>query len=93
MTYLFHFSGGAAVDITSRAVISKKTWGNVAQGQEATASVAAAGDNLVTIAGLLIFFTTLTSGNGQRGGEQDRESDDVLHFDGRWWVVEVGKLL
>lgn len=50
ITYLVDFITGAAVDISSRAVLTKEAWKDVAQGQETAVSLAVTDDSLLVVA-------------------------------------------
>lgn len=85
ITYLVDFITGAAVDISSRAVLTKEAWKDVAQGQETAVSLAVTDDSLLVVAAwtiLLVMATMLNGGHGHGGSEESEESGGVLHCDG-----------
>jgi len=86
-TYLIHILLRATVDTTTRAALSEKPAEKVTQREKTAISIAAAHDCLVALTngfchGLGGLLVTVIRGHGEGRNSQNREGEDVSHFDG-----------
>lgn len=78
MSYRVDILLGAAVDITVAAAAAKSAGGNVAQAEEATATVVLADDGLVALASRA---TLVAGGSSEGSGRKGEGGKDELHDD------------